>query len=220
MLVTHEKTIKTMLALLCSKLLSWIKLSWVIGSAGICFSASNLCMPLTGLFGGAGIATILWTLMLGMRLMTGTWQLSTLTFYIPGYCAALYLATRQRVLRTALPLVCIVLFVIHPVGFQAMLYSTYWLIPLIIAQYRHAPLFMHMLAATFTAHAVGSVIWLYTVPMTPTTWLALMPLVALERCTYAAGMFVIYHAIVWLYNKLSVCLRMPQHTAHIHPLSR
>ena len=50
-----------------------------------------------------------------------------------------------------------------------------------------------MLGSTFTAHAVGSVIWLYAglVP-NPETWLALIPVVVLERILFASGMFVGY----------------------------
>ncbi len=45
----------------------------------------------------------------------------------------------------------------------------------------------HALASTFIAHAVGSVIWLYTVPMVASAWLALIPIVACERLLYTAG---------------------------------
>jgi hypothetical protein len=51
------------------------------------------------------------------------------------------------------------------------------------------------LGSTFIAHAVGSTIWIYTVPMTAQMWLGLMPLVAIERLCFATGMVVSYHAV-------------------------
>jgi hypothetical protein len=52
-------------------------------------------------------------------------------------------------------------------------------------------IFFTSLGSTFTAHAVGSVIWLYTIPMTAGMWLALIPIVALERLCFATGMVTV-----------------------------
>jgi hypothetical protein len=190
---------------LVGKVLSICKLSFVVGSQAIFFSASNLSMPLIGFFGGATGATFIWALLLMCRHAAGAFSLATLAFYIPGYCAALYLATPSRLIRCGMPLLAIGLFLLHPVGFQAALYSGYWLIPLCIGILVPRSFFAHALGATFTAHAVGSVIWLYTVPMTPEAWLGLMPLVALERFTFAAGMVVIRAVIMrmtWFCSRL------------------
>ena len=58
-----------------------------------------------------------------------------------------------------------ILFIAHPVGAAAAPYAFYWFIPIFIAMMRNRTLWHDALASTFTAHAVGSVIWLYTVPM-------------------------------------------------------
>lgn len=183
------------LTLICSKLLTIIKLSWVVGSYSIMFSASNLCLPLVGLFGKAWGATAIWSILLGARILTGTFSLATLAFYLPGYCAALYLANTNLLLRCSIPFACISLFLIHPIGSEAALYSAYWIIPIMIALFKSRSLYAQALGATFTAHAVGSVIWLYTMPMAQEAWLALIPQVALERCTFAAGIVVAYHVV-------------------------
>jgi hypothetical protein len=183
---------------LIGKLLSIFKLSFVVGSQAIFFSASNLSMPLVGFFGGIGSATLLWAFLLAYRYAVGVFSLSTFAFFIPGYCAALYLATTSRIIRCGIPLVAAALFLMHPVGFQAALYSSYWLIPLCIGLFSVRSFFAQALGATFTAHAVGSVIWLYTVPMASEAWLGLIPVVALERFTFAAGMVVIRAAITYL----------------------
>lgn len=191
---------KTVITLICSKLLSIIKLSCVIGSQGILFSASNLCLPLVGVFGGMSGATAIWALLLGARLLYGSFALSTLAFYLPGYAAAIYFATPNRFLRCGLPFLCMILFLIHPVGLAAAPYSFYWVIPMLIGTGLFRSLYAAALGATFTAHAVGSVIWLYTVPMEPSAWLALIPQVALERITFAAGLVVLHYGITFMYR--------------------
>jgi hypothetical protein len=191
------------MSFVAGKLLSIYKLSFVVGSQTIFFSATNFCMPLIGSFGGVGVATGVWALMLAYRLLVGSFAWSTLAFYIPGYGAALYLATRSRWMRCGVPVACFALFLLHPVGWQAALYSAYWLIPLFIGTKATRSFFMEALGATFTAHAIGSVLWLYTVPMTPVAWLALIPIVAVERVTFAAGMVVMHSSISYVTTLLS-----------------
>jgi len=80
------------------------------------------------------------------------------------------------------------LFLIHPIGAAASAYTLFWLIPIAFYYISHKNIFFESLGSTYTAHAVGSVIWLYTVDMTPTAWLALIPLVFIERTLFAIGM--------------------------------
>ncbi len=189
--------------ILVSKLLAFYKLSFVVGSHALMFSASNLCMPLVGHFGSVSGATVVWIFLLAFRVLGEPFSLSVLAFYLPGYCAALYLATSSRLIRCGLPLLAIGLFGLHPVGFKAMMYSLFWLIPTLIGAGVGKSFFAQALGATFTAHAVGSVIWLYTVPMVPADWLSLIPLVAVERLTFAAGMVVVHAIFVSLAKFLS-----------------
>jgi hypothetical protein len=89
-------------------------------------------------------------------------------------------------------------FIIHPVGAQAWYYSLYWLIP-VAASLLPENLLLRSLGATFTAHAVGGVIWLYTLPSTPGFWTALIPVVAFERIVFAAGIaasFVVFNTVL------------------------
>ena len=207
MLITEiHRSLKVFGAVLVSKLLTAYKLSFVVGSHAIIFSASNLCMPLVGLFGSIQGASVVWAFLFALRLISGSFSLSTLAFYLPGYCAALYLATQSRIIRCGLPLLAMGLFVVHPVGFHAMVYSLYWLIPALVGAGFGRSFFVQALGATFTAHAVGSVIWLYTVPMTSSDWLSLIPLVAVERLTFAAGIVVAHAIIVGLANFFSAKL--------------
>jgi hypothetical protein len=91
-------------------------------------------------------------------------------------------------LRLTLPLACMALFALHPVGSLAWVYSLYWLVPVAVYLSATQSLFAHALACTFIQHAVGSVIYLYCVPTAPALWYSLLPLVALERLVFASGM--------------------------------
>src|SRR5207237_10360114 len=88
------------------------------------------------------------------------------------------------------------LFIVHPIGSQAFMYSFYWLIPIGLFGLARKTLFLEALGSTFVAHAVGSVIWLYTVPTTAGMWVGLIPIVAVERLLFAMGMVVMYRFIM------------------------
>lgn len=59
------------------------------------------------------------------------------------------------------------------------------------------------LSASFIAHAVGSVIWLYGGNITVQEWTALMPIVMIERFFIAAGMI----AFITLFQTISDAYR-------------
>ncbi|MFA5074979.1 MAG: hypothetical protein WC436_02640 [Candidatus Babeliales bacterium] len=103
------------------------------------------------------------------------------------------------VLKVLLPIMCIILFTLHPEGNKAYIYSFYWFIPMIIYflnKFRfYNSHFLTALATTFVAHAVGSVIWLYTVPMTAFMWMSLIPVVAIERLIFACCMNLLHKLI-------------------------
>jgi len=52
--------------------------------------------------------------------------------------------------------------------------------------------FLVALSSSFIAHAVGSVIWLYSLSMPAEKWIALIPIVAVERFIFAAGSFLVH----------------------------
>lgn len=92
----------------------------------------------------------------------------------------------QDKLCIALPVAAMAAFWLHPVGQQAWFYALYWTIP-VIAKFLPDRLFLRSLGATFTAHAVGSVLFIYTIPTAPELWVALIPVVAVERLAFALG---------------------------------
>jgi len=113
-----------------------------------------------------------------------------LAYHIPGFCAALYWSSRSAVIGVLLPLVCIGLFLLNPIGLMSAPYVLFWLIPIVL-YWQKDTIFYVALSSTFIAHAVGSVIWLYTVPTTSALWLSLIPIVIIERLAFASGMLLI-----------------------------
>ena len=166
------------------------------------FSLTHCLIPLIGLFAGSLGASYFFAL---RTLIIGSHSL-LLACHLPSLAAALYLATfhkekntislSKKLLLGLIPLTCMVLFNLHPVGNQAFTYSFFWFIPLATLLVPHNNLFFHMIGSTFTAHAVGSILWLYggLIP-DPQTWVHLIPVVALERLFFASGMYVGYTII-------------------------
>src|SRR3989344_4507066 len=108
--------------------------------------------------------------------------------------AAYYFGSKKRNLSIAVPLVCMALFILHPVGRHVWFFSLYWLIPVIGKLPFNIPgkLFVRSLGATFTAHAVGTATWIWSVPMGAEAWVALIPVVFVERILFASGIAISY----------------------------
>lgn len=170
------------------KLSSIFKASFILGSQCVYFGASSFLHPVIGAYAGISATCATFGLIFLVKMVwwhSFSWHL--LAYHIPGLLAALAWARPHWILHIVLPIICMGLFIAHPVGFQAALYSSYWLIPmaLYIAGRKHV--LAQAFSSTFIAHAVGSVIWIYSIEMTSAQWLGLIPVVAVERCAFALG---------------------------------
>ena len=195
----------TILSLIALKVGSLLKVSFIIGSFMTFFSMTPMITPLSGLFGGlSGSCAVFGIGLLLKLLFFKSLPLKILVYHVPGFFGALYLARSGSLIRLWVPLICMLLFIVHPVGGAAWVYSLYWLIPVILYFLPHNNLFLRCLGSTFVAHAVGSVMWLYMTGMPATAWLALIPVVAAERLTFAAGTVVLYKTVVYCTELLSV----------------
>ena len=114
--------------------------------------------------------------------------------HLPGLFGAFYWSSYSPIIRVCVPALCIVLFISHPVGSQAYAYSFFWFIPLCMYALKTRSLFAEALGSTFVVHAVGSVIWLYTVPMTAAQWWMLIPVVMVERLVFAGLQVTVVYA--------------------------
>lgn len=183
---------------------SLVKFSWMVGSHISFFSGINVMAPLSGAFGGIfgsiasyAIRTIVHFCLFGLL------SVKCLTLGIPNFFASLYWGTTHWLVRAALPLTCMVLFWMHPTGFAAGVYALYWLIPVMIHFLSRKHIFFEALGSTFVAHAVGSVIWLYAMPMAPGVWFALIPVVAIERLLFATGMVMAHYGITTVTRRVN-----------------
>lgn len=151
------------------------------------FFLSGAFIPLTGRFTGWQGALLAFSTRTCLTAIFSQFSLLVLLVYhLPTLFASLFFTFKaqrslQRCFVWGVISCCALLFWAHPLGAQAALYTLLWAIPL-IAQYRPL-LFCKALTSTFIVHAVGSVIWLYAGlgPVTPIGWLALIPLVIIER---------------------------------------
>ncbi len=182
----------------CAKAAGLLKATYIFGSTAAFFSATNVITPLAGAFGGVSGSCKVFVISLTLRvLMGGFIGFHSLAYHIPGLFAALAWSTRSKWLHIGVPVACMALFIAHPVGLMAIPYSFYWIIPMVLSGARPT-LFTQALGATFIAHAVGSVIWIYTVPMTAAAWYALLPLVLWERIAFAVGQVAVYQLVTSL----------------------
>ncbi len=123
--------------------------------------------------------------------ITGVGLFTPLAYHIPTLFASAYWASSSKMIRLYLPVICMMLFVAHPIGMQVPLYTLYWLIPVALYFVPETAL-SKAFGSTFIAHAVGSVLWLYWLPTVPAYWYALLPIVAVERLFHASAMLLFY----------------------------
>jgi hypothetical protein len=183
-----------------------VNFSRILGGANNqSFTFFQFMGPIAGGFlgAGAGVLSVLLAEVISFIWLGKAFETVNLLRLLPMLFAALYFAkySRNRLFGAAVPLFCMALFILHPVGGQAWIYSLYWLVPL-IALLLPEHLFLRSLGATMTAHSIGSVIWLYSFASTPAFWMALIPVVAFERLLFALGISGIYIAFNTLFSRV------------------
>ncbi|MFZ6036109.1 MAG: hypothetical protein ACOYUK_03110 [Patescibacteria group bacterium] len=175
------------------------------------FSLFDFIAPTIGAFltsvWGAGVVIIV---KLSHALITHQ-NLDTITIIrlFPLALGALYFGLKKyKLIMAIIPLVCMGLFMIHPEGRQAWYYALYWLIP-VAALAAKRSLMLNSLGATFTAHAVGGVTFLYAFNLPGEVWIALIPIVFIERVLFAGGIALSYVSLNTLVGWLERRLHMP-----------
>lgn len=182
-----------------AKFCSLVKVSYIVGSYAAFFSLSQCIVPLMGAY--AGLSGSLLFCLLGMA---ARWVIAPIAvfklfaFYVPGMIAGFTWIKEYRFVQVVVPVICMALFLIHPVGGAAWVYTLYWVLPVALYYSAINSVFAQSVASTFVAHAVGSTIWLYADPMSASVWIGLIPVVAYERLLLAVGMIIAYHAIAYV----------------------
>lgn len=172
--------------------------SKLIGADSQFFTFFQFFGPISGGFLGAGFGAgaVLLAQLINFFVNGKEATMINLLRLLPMLFAAYYFAkNKERLLKDKLsiliPFIAIGVFVTNPAGAQVWYFSLYWLIPIVV-KFLPDNLFLRSLGATFTAHAIGSIVWVLFVPMTTTQWSALIPVVAYERALFAIGISVSY----------------------------
>ena len=179
-----------------------IPISRIIGSDQN-FTLFELIAPLGGMFLGPLFGALSAFIVRGTNVIITQQGLDFLTVmrFLPMMLAAVYFGMKGRKTAIIFP-ICIILFLVHPIGQKAWLFPMIWLIPL-VATLGKKRLILNSLGATFTAHAVGSTIFLYAFGLTPQIWLALIPVVFIERGFFTIGIWASYLVINTALDKLT-----------------
>lgn len=188
------------LALIGSK----VNFSAVLGAENQFFTLFQFFGPIAGSFLGPifGVIAVLFSEIADFLIVgkEATWI--NLFRLLPMLLAVYYFGSKKKTLGVIVPLICIALFILHPIGRGAWFYSLYWLIPVIgawLPEKAKGKLLFKSFGATFTAHAIGSVLWLYTVPMEAGQWIALIPITAYERFLFGlgiAGSYILFNTVL------------------------
>lgn len=200
--MTKQKVLFLIIFIVLSLIAFQIPISRIIGS-NQSFTLFELFAPLGGMFLGPifGAVSAFVVRGTGLIITHQTLDLLTVIRFLPMMLAAVYFGMRGR--KTAVIfLLCIILFLVHPIGQKAWPYPLIWLIPL-IATFGKKRLVLNSLGATFTAHAVGSTIFLYAFGLTPQIWLSLIPVVLIERGFFTIGIWASYLVINTVLDKLT-----------------
>jgi hypothetical protein len=179
----------------------------IIGSKQA-FSFFDFMGPISGMFLGAWPAALSVLLVkISEFLFTGK-ELDWLTIirFFPMAAAALYFGTKSKKV-SIIPIVCMILFWAHPEGRQAWYFALYWLIPVVVL-FKKDRLILNSLGATFTAHAIGSVAFLYALNLPAAVWIGLIPVVFLERGLFAIGTWAFYLVVNSALNRLAVYINI------------
>lgn len=200
---TYNPWFSSCLCTILLKISSLYKISFIIGSSFAFFTFAPMIVPVAGMLGGITASLILFSIGIVSRYFWfSSWSLHLLAYHVPGLFSSLYWCKNSWVIRVLPVIACMIAFIAHPEGAQAALYALLWFIPLISFYAYPESRFMTALGSTFTAHAIGSVIWIYTVPMTADQWLLLIPVALVERCCYAVGMLVCYEVICSIFEQI------------------
>lgn len=205
--------------------MSIYKLSWVIGSKALFLSGGNFFNPLIGVFGGASASLFVFVIKIISRVAVFGIKQHVFLFNIPTLAASLYfLATPfsphlnvQKAYQIGLTILlglCVILFMLHPQGWLAASYTMLWLIPLLILWLPYQSFFLSALGSTFTAHAVGAVLWIWQQPLSAEYWLGMIPVVFAERCTFAIGMTLLYYLITIVRSRMVFYANVTRNRVH------
>ncbi|HLC48525.1 MAG TPA: hypothetical protein VJI13_05620 [Candidatus Norongarragalinales archaeon] len=187
-----------------------VRIAAVWGAPNQYFTLFQIVGPIAGGFLGAagGVASVLLAQIMSFIYLGKAFDVLNILRLSPMLFGAYYFAKfglkkgMDGNYALLAPIAAILLFITNPIGAQVWYYALFWAIPVVAALFFANSLFARSLGASFTAHAIGGIVWLYLVPTTPAFWAALIPVVMLERLLFAAGISVSYVGFNTLLGRL------------------
>lgn len=170
----------------------------ILGS-NVSFTLFDFFAPMAGGFLGPvlGVASVFAVEVINLFVKQTPLTTGSVIRLFPTLFAVLYFALASKKNFTgkwflAIPMLCIIAFIVHPIGRQVPYYALmFWSIP-VIAYFKKDNLFIKSLGSTFTAHAVGGALWIWAFNLPSAVWNGLIPVVITERLLFATGIAVSY----------------------------
>jgi hypothetical protein len=185
------------------------KISHLAGSKAT-FTLFDSFAPTAGAFLGGLPGALAVLLMQALNFVWHkTYDLGFIIRLIPPVFAVLYF-TRKTKLNIIVPIIAIILFNLNPIGRTVWFYSLFWLIPVVCYFYQDKFLLARAFGTTFTAHAVGGALWVYAFHLPREVWIALIPVVIIERALFGAGIAINYA----LLKRLSTAIQKNVYAVH------
>ena len=187
--------------------ISQIPLSPIIGGKKQAFTPFEFLGPTSGMFlsSTSGAISVFFVKLFSAIFGHQKFDLVTIIRLFPMMFAAIYFglnnSKKLNKLILIIPLIAIILFILHPEGRKIWFFSLYWLIP-IICYFKKDRLILNALGSTFTAHAIGSTAFLYAFNLPAPVWLGLIPIVFIERVSFAIGIWATYLCLNSLLDQL------------------
>lgn len=181
----------------------------IMGSS-VSFTLFDFFAPMAGGFLGPvfGVVSVFAVEVINMWVKHTPVSTGSVIRLFPTLFAVLYfaLASKKKFQGgwfLAVPILCILAFVVHPIGRGVFYYALmFWSIP-VIAYFKKDNLFIKSLGATFTAHAVGGAAWIWAFNLPAQVWNNLIPVVVVERLLFATGIAASYIVFKYTLSYLS-----------------
>jgi hypothetical protein len=201
-----------------------INFSRIVGAESQSFTFYQMVGPIASSFLGTtvGVISVMIAELANFLVLGKEWTIINLLKITPMLFAAYYFGNKKRLSSAMIPAICMALFIMHPTGREAWLFSLYWLIPIIGRILPNNIRFRELIqsfGATFTSHAVGSVLFLYTIPLTSAEWLALIPIVAIERFIFGLGIYGTFKGTKFILKKLAKKIAIMESVANLNAQS-
>jgi hypothetical protein len=178
-----------------------IPVNAVIGS-NVSFTLFDLLAPTAGAFLSVplGVVSVFLMALIDFFVKDSAFEAGPIIRLLPTLFAVYYFGRKDKS-NFLVPIIAMVLFWAHPTGRQVWYFALFWLIPL-VGYITKDRLFLRSLGSTFSAHAVGSAVWVWVVPMPAGVWISLIPVVIVERLLFASGISLSYLVLTNLLTTL------------------